>query len=246
MPVSWSLDKVGPMCRDAEDCAVVFEAIRGPDGQDLAVVDRPFNWDADRPLSSLRVGYLEEAFDASVERDDAERRASRRNDLATLDTLRRMGLDPRPIRLPERAGMDALQMLLVDESAAFDELMHNGRIELLIQDRAEPEPMLMRVARLVPAVEYVQLNRLRMLMMQAMAEALGDVDVYLAPHGGSANNSATNLTGHPAVNVPNGFDEEGRPTGVLFVGKLYGEAEMLSLAKAYQDETGFHLRHPRL
>ncbi|MEX2467040.1 MAG: amidase family protein [Gemmatimonadota bacterium] len=244
MPVSWSLDKVGPMCRSVEDCALVFEAIRGPDLQDLAVVDRPFNWHADMPLSGLRVGYLAEAFEAERRGDGGA--AARANDLATLDVLRGMGIELRPFSLPEHADMDALQMLLVDEAAAFDELIQTGRVDLLIQDRDEPEDMLMRAARLLPAVEYVQLNRRRTLLMQNMAEAMSDLDVYVAPHGGSANNSANNLTGHPGVSVPNGFAPDGTPTGVLFIGALYGEAEMLRLAKAYQDATDFHLRRPSL
>lgn len=244
MPVSWSLDKVGPMCRSVEDCALVFEAIRGPDLRDLDVVERPFGWDASLPLRDLRVGYLASAFE--TERRGAQGEAERRNDLATLDALRRLGVELRPFELPEHADMDALQMLLVDEAAAFDELVRSGRVELLIQDRDEPEDMLMRVARLVPAVEYVQLNRRRMLLMEGMAEAMADLDVLVAPHGGSAVNGATNLTGHPAVSVPNGFAPDGTPTGILFVGRLYGEAGMLALAKAYQDATGFHERHPRL
>ncbi len=244
MPVSWSLDKVGPMCRSVEDCALVFEAIRGPDLLDLAVVDRPFNWDADLSLAGLRVGYLEEAFEGDPGDEDGA--AARRNDLATLDELRRLGVELRPFRLPEDAGMDALQMLLVDEAAAFDELIQTGRVDLLIQDRDEPEDMLMRVARLFPAVEYVQMNRRRTLLMQRMAEAIADLDVYVAPHGGSVNNSATNLTGHPAVTVPNGFAPDGTPTGIMFVGRIYGEAGMLRLAKAYQDATDFHLRRPSL
>lgn len=244
MPVSWSLDKVGPMCRSVEDCALVFEAIRGPDLLDLAVADRPFNWDAAAPLAGLRVGYLAQAFEA--ERRGERAAAERANDLATLEALGRLGVELRPFALPEHADMDALQMLLVDEAAAFDELVQTGRIDLLIQDRDEPEDMLMRVARLFPAVEYVQLNRRRAQLMQGMAEAMGDLDVYVAPHGGSANNSATNLTGHPAVSVPNGFASDGTPTGILFVGALYGEAAMLRLAKAYQDASGFHLTRPPL
>lgn len=244
MPVSWSLDKVGPMCRSVEDCALVLEAIRGPDLMDLAVVDRPFNWDAELPLAGLRVGYLAEAFEGEPEGRGG--RAGRANDLAALETLRGMGVELRPFGLPEDADMDALQMLLVDEAAAFDELIQTGRVDLLIQDRNEPEDMLMRVARLFPAVEYVQMNRRRTLLMQRMAEAMADLDVYVAPHGGSANNGATNLTGHPAVTVPNGFAEDGTPTGIMFVGKVYGEAGMLRLAKAYQDATDFHLRRPGL
>ena len=243
MPVSWSLDKVGPMCRTVEDCAIVFAAIHGPDGQDLAVVDRPFNWNGGRSIDGLRVGYLEEAFQGEEQPDSATKRA---NDAATLTALRGMGIDLQPIRLPEHAGMDALQMLLVDEAAVFDELILTGKVDLLIQDRDQPEDMLMRIARLFPAVEYLQMNRLRMLMMQGMEEALREIDVYVAPHEGSPNTRATSLTGHPAVSVPNGFDDDGTPTGILFVGKLYGEAEMLRLAKAYQDATNFHLQHPTL
>ena len=234
MPVCWSLDKVGPMCRSVEDCAIVFETIRGPDNQDLAVVDMPFNWDGNKEIERLRVGYLQEAF-----KSDAHA-----NDLATLGSLRNMDVDLEPVQLPEHAGMDALQMLLVDEAAAFDELIQTGKIDLLIQDRDEPEDMLMRVARLLPAVEYLQIQRLRMLMMQGMEKALRDVDAYVAPHRGNPNTSATSLTGHPAISVPNGFDEDGKPTGILFVGKLYGEAELMTIAKAYQDANDFHLAHP--
>ncbi len=234
MPVCWSLDKVGPMCRSVEDCAIVFEAIRGPDNRDLAVVDMPFNWDGNRSIQGLRIGYLQESFAADAGANDA----------ATLTSLRNMGVDLEPVQLPQHAGMDALQMLLVDEAAAFDELIQTGKIDLLIQDRDEPEDMLMRVARLLPAVEYMQIQRLRMLMMQGMEEAVRDIDVYVAPHRGGPNTSATSLTGHPAISVPNGFDEDGKPTGILFVGKLYGEGNLMTLAKTYQDAHDFHLAHP--
>ena len=234
MPVCWSLDKVGPMCRSVEDCAIVFEAIRGPDNRDLAVVDMPFNWDGNRSIEGLRIGYLQEAFGADADTNDA----------ATLASLRNMGVDLEPVQLPQHAGMDALQMLLVDEAAAFDELIQTGKIDLLIQDRDEPEDMLMRVARLLPAVEYVQIQRLRMLMMQGMEKALRDIDLYVAPHRGNPNTSATSLTGHPAISVPNGFDEDGKPTGILFVGKLYGEGDLMTLANTYQDAHDFHLAHP--
>ncbi len=236
MPVCWSLDKVGPMCRSVEDCAIVFEAIRGPDNQDLAVVDMPFNWDGNRNLEGLRIGFLEDAFGEDALANDRE----------TFARLANLGADLLPVRLPEHAGMDALQMLLVDEAAAFDELIQSGKVDMLIQDRDEPEDMLMRVARLLPAVEYVQIHRLRMLMMQGLERALREVDVYIAPHSSSANTTATSLSGHPAISVPNGFDADGRPTGILFVGKLYGEAEMMTAARVYQDASDFHRLQPPL
>ena len=108
MPVCWSLDKVGPMCRSAEDCAIVFNVIYGPDGQDLAVVDKPFNWDGNASPGQLRVGYLRRAFEQNQDE----------NDQATLATLRNLGIDPLPVELPEHADMDVLQMLLVDEAYA--------------------------------------------------------------------------------------------------------------------------------
>lgn len=244
MPVSWSLDKVGPICRSVEDCAVVLEAIRGADGQDLAVTNHPFNWDGTRSLEGIRVGYLQEAFEAERRGDDGD--TARTNDLAALDVLRGMGVDLRPVRLPESAGMNALQMLLVDEAAAFDELVLTGRIDLLMQERNEPEDMLMRVARLIPAVEYLQMNRQRMLMMQETAEALQGMDVYLAPHGVGSTTSANNLTGHPGITVPNGFAPDGTPTGIIFVGQLYAEAEAMTVAKAYQEATDWHTRRPEM
>ncbi len=239
MPVCWSLDKVGPMCRSAEDCAIVFDAIAGPDGQDLAVVDKAFNWDGNASVDGMRVGYLAAAF----ERED-DNAAALRNDLATLDWLRAAGVDPEPVELPDHADMDALQMLLVDEAAAFDELVHNGDIDLFRQDIDEPEDMLMRIARLHPAVEYLQIQRRRMLLMQGMAEIFADIDVLVAPFSGSTVQDATSLTGHPAVAIQNGFDTEGKPTGIQFIGQLYHEAGALTLARHYQQGTNYHRRHP--
>jgi Asp-tRNA(Asn)/Glu-tRNA(Gln) amidotransferase A subunit family amidase len=137
-------------------------------------------------------------------------------------------------------------MLLVDEAAAFDELVHNGNIRKFRQDIDEPEDTLMRIARLFPAVDYVQINRQRMLLMQGMSRLFANIDVLVAPFSGSPVQDATSLTGHPAVAVPNGFDYEGRPTCIQFIGQLYGEAKALLLAMSYQDASGFHLQHPVL
>ena len=238
MPVCWSLDKVGPMCRTAEDCAIVFSAIYGPDEQDLALVDRPFNWNAEEDVRTLRVGVLEAAFEES---DSAGV-----NDMATLDVLRDMDVELESLALPADADMDALQMLLVDEAAAFDELILTGDVELFLQDRDAPEDMLMRVARLHPAVEYLQIQRRRMLLMQEMATTMSSVDVMVAPFGGSPVQSATSLTGHPAVSVPNGFDADGKPTAIQFIGNLYREAQALRLADGYQAETDHHRQRPAL
>ena len=152
-------------------------------------------------------GVLEAAFEQG--RDDA----AGANDGATLDVLRALGLDLRPLALPADANMDALQMLLVDEAAAFDELILTGDVELFRDDLEDPEDLLMRVARLHPAVEYLQIQRRRMLLMQQMAATMSEIDVMVAPFGGSPVQSATSLTGHPAVCVPNGFDRDAKHDG---------------------------------
>jgi Asp-tRNA(Asn)/Glu-tRNA(Gln) amidotransferase A subunit family amidase len=241
MPVCWSLDKAGPMCRSVEDCAIVFEAIYGPDGQDLAVTDKPFNYDGNASPDGIRVGYLQAAFNRDA--SDGNQTALQ-NDQRALTTLRELGVELMPVELPEHADMDALQLLLVDEAAAFDELIHNGGIDMFRQDIDETEDMLMRIARLHPAVEYIQINRRRMLLMQGMAEVFERIDVLVTPFGGSNVQSATSLTGHPSVAVQNGIDDDGTPTGFQMIGQLYAEADALTLARVYQQATGFHRQHP--
>ncbi len=245
MPAAWSLDKVGPLCRSGEDCALVLSAIAGPDGWDLSLADEPFDWDPDLDVTRLRVGYLADAF--SEERtNDA---ASKENDDQALAVLRSLGVELKPVSLPEHSDMDALMMLLVEEAAALDELTRSGRDELLIKDRDEPEAMLLRAHRLVPGVEYFQMSRVRMRLMEGMAHLFENLDAYVAPFltpTGDRNLRATNATGHPGVAFPTGFNAKGMPTSMHLVGKLYGEAEILALAKAYQGRTTHHQRHPDL
>jgi len=241
MALSWSMDKIGPICRSVEDCALVFNAIYGPDGKDSTVVDLPFNWDAGRGVKDLKVGYIKSAFEQ--QRKDEESRA---NDQATLQALRHLGLDLIPIELPDYP-VDAMAFILgVEAAAAFDELTRSGRDDLLVRQIKNAWPNRFREARLIPAVEYIQANRLRTLVIKAMHELMSDIDVYVAPSWVGNNLLLTNLTGHPAVVVPNGFNKEQEPTSITFTGKLYGESEVLAVAKAYQDATGFHLKHPVL
>ncbi len=241
MALSWSMDKIGPMCRSVEDCALVFEAIYGPDGKDLSVVDAAFNWDAEYPVKRLRVGYLSSAFED--DRDDEEWKA---HDEATLATLRSLGFQLVPIELPDLP-IDSLSFILSAEAgAAFDQLTRSDRDDLLVRQVRNAWPNVLRQSRLIPAVEYIQANRIRTLAMNAMAELMSRVDVYVTPAFGGGNLLLTNLTGHPCVVLPNGFREDGTPTSITFMGKLFGEAEVLALARAYQEATGFHRKHPTL
>ncbi len=243
MALSWTMDKLGPLCRSAEDCALVLDAIHGRDGVDPTARTVPFNWDAEQDLSDLRIGYFKSAFE--------EERDNKAFDDATVDVFRRLGVDLIPVELPDSYPLGALRVILSAEaSAAFDELTRSGRDELLTRQTAGSWPNSFRTARMIPAVEYLQANRVRTMVMGAMDAAMEGIDVFLTPsYGGGPNNGVllmTNLTGHPAVVVPNGFTEGGTPVSTSFIGKLWGDAEALRVAKAFQDATDFNRRTPPL
>jgi len=236
MALSWSMDKIGPICRTVEDCAIVFDAIRGSDGIDQTLVDAPFNYDPRVDFKKLRIGYLKRLFEEDYD--------NKTNDAATLAKLRDLGAELVPIDLPDYP-VEALAFILSAEAAAaFDELTRSRRDSLMVRQTRDAWPNVFRASRFIPAVEYIQANRLRHLIIQDMGK-LG-VDVYLSPSFGGNNLLLTNLTGHPCVVLPNGFDEKGSPTSVTFMGRLFGEATLLAVAKAYQDATEFHLKHPSL
>lgn len=239
MSAGFSLDRIGPMCRTAEDCALVLRAIAGPDGRDLSVADVPVAWDARRDPATLRVGYTKELFDRETDPE------SRANDAGALSEIRSLGIEPVPVTLPESDVNFFIEY--VERGAGFVEFARGGMDEGLVRTRHRAE---LRVAHLVPAVEYLQANRLRYRLMQEVARALSEVDVVVTTRPTldpkTSVNPITSLTGHPAVAVPNGFTAKGTPTGMVLVGRLYREGEMLLLAKAYQERTGFYRRAPAL
>lgn len=239
MALSWSMDKIGPMCRSVEDCALVYHAIRGSDGIDLTVRDAPFTWDASRDARRLRVGYYASAF---AEVEDHETKSF---DDAALDVLRRNGFELIPFETPAQYPLNSLRsaILSAESAAAFDALTRSNQDDLMV-DSSWPDSF--RTARLIPAVEYINANRVRTLVMQAMHEAMQDVDVVVTPSYGGNILLLTNLTGHPTVVLPNGFNEEHSPVSLSFVGRLYGEGDALLVAKAYQDATNFHTQYPPL
>src|SRR5579871_1900735 len=248
MTLSWSLDKIGPMCRSVEDCALVLNAIQGPDGQDLSVKEVPFNWDADLDIRKLRVGYLKAAFSNTQQTPQ-----SNANDAAALEKIRSLGIQLVEVALPEtRADIDAILTAIIygEGNAALENPVATQPELLVRQDRVAHQNSL----RLLPAAEYLNANRVRAILMRQMDQAVADVDVYLVPFDYSdytpnpvatLNTSLTNLTGHPCVILPHGFNEKGNPTSLTFMGKLFGEAKMLSLARAYQQTTDWHLRRPK-
>ncbi|NJD11082.1 MAG: amidase [Gemmatimonadetes bacterium] len=243
MALAWSMDKIGPMCRSVEDCALVFQAIIGPDGKDpTASRDLPFNWDPDGTARRLRVGYYQSAF-AATDRDGQPYPLDRR----ALETMRRLVPDLVPIETPSELPLNALRIILNAESAAaFDDLTRSGRDDLMEQTSSWPASF--RQARFIPAVEYLQANRIRTMVMQQMAETMKQVDVFITPSSLGNVLLLTNLTGHPAVVLPAGFQESGAragtPVSISFIGQLYGEADLLRVARLWQNATDFHLRQP--
>ena len=243
MALSWTMDKLGPICRSVEDCAAVFQAIHGPDGRDATVVDAPFRWDPGMDVRRLRVGYLKSIFE---EKPQEAREDWHALDLAALEDLRELGIELKPIELP-RLPIDALGLILTAEAAAaFDELTRSGKDDQLVRQIEQAWPNVFRQGQMIPAVAYLQANRIRTLAMREMDRILAEIDVYVSPTYGGNNLLLTNLTGHPCVVVPNGFRKDGTPTSITFLGRLFGEGETLALANAYQDATGWHLKRPKL
>ena len=290
MALSWSMDKLGPICRAVEDCAIVMDTIYGPDQMDLATRDAAFHWDAELDWRSLRVGYLKDAFEAkppepaakvpaaetelekkkreAAERAGAAARArrdyDRRYDQAALDKLHAMGVALTAVKLPDLPYGAMTPLLTAEAAAAFDDLTISGRDRLLTEQSPDDWPNLFRVARMYPAVEYIQANRVRALAIQQFAKLFQQVDVIVAPTNGEQL-VATNLTGHPAVILPNGIrgddapvppeadegDDDsiggpGTPVSLTFLGGLYEDAKLCAFARAYQEATGFQKQRPRL
>jgi len=237
MALSWSMDKIGPIARATEDCAIVFNAIYGPDGLDQSILDAPFNYEPKLDIKKLRVGYVKADFDRAY--------PNKANDEATLEVLRKAGVDLIPIELPKLPAGELTMTISVEGAAAFDELTRSGRDKLMVNQGKNAWPNVFRTARFIPAVEYLQAQRVRYLLVQEMAKVMNDIDVYIAPSF-SSTLSITNLTGHPCVVVPNGFNQRNMPTTITFIGKLFGEGKTLALAKAYQNATDFHQKHPVL
>lgn len=292
MALSWSMDKLGPICRSVEDCALVLTAIHGLDGKDRSVKNAAFNWDAELDWKKLRVGYLKSDFERTPQpQEDAQKeepavseeekkkreeqrkrreafqeraKYDRRYNEAALAKLQEMDVALIPVEMPKFPYEPMVTMLTAEAAAAFDELTRSGRDKLLTAQSADDWPNTFRCARFIPAVEYIQASRARRLAMDAVAKVFDTVDVIVAPTG-SEQLVITNLTGHPALILPNGFRGEdapkppaedngeedniggpGTPVSLTFLGNLYREAELLAFARAYQEATGFHHQHPTL
>ena len=238
MALSWTMDKLGPICRTVEDCAIVFNAIYGPDGKDQTVYDLPFSYLPQKTdLKKLRIGYLKKDFDSA-------RYGKAYND-TVLMVMRKLGATLVPIELPDYPVGDIAIMLSVEAAAAFDALTLNGKDDLLVRQIKNAWPNSFRSSRFIPAVEYIQASRARQILIQKMNGVMKNVDVYLSASLEGSSLLLTNLTGHPCVVVPSGFTKKGTPVSITFTGSLFDEGTLLSVAKQYQDATDHHRRHPQ-
>lgn len=290
MALSWTMDKLGPICRAAEDCALVLHAIYGPDGKDTSVYPASFHFDAGYDWKSLRIGYLKSGFDApeavhaaqakegetaeekkrrehrnaQMQAGYARREYDRKYDLATIDKLKQMGVNLIPVELPKLPYGAMTPMLEAEAAAAFDELTMTGRDKLLTEQGPYDWPNTFRTARFYPAVEYIQAARARSLAVQQVSAVFEKVDIIVTPTNGMQL-VVTNLTGHPALIVPNGLrgndapeppsvddgnDDNiggpGTPVSITFLAGLYQDAKLAAFGRAYQEATGFHKLHPKL
>ena len=241
MTLSWSMDKAGPLARSVEDCAIVLAALTaaGPDARDPATMlaTNSFRYAFGTNLKKLRVGYVKASFDQEY--------ATKANDQATLDVLRKLGVELVPIELPAIAPGALRFVLTAEGAAAFDDLTRSGRDGQMVLQNRSAWPNTFRSSRFIPAVEYLQAQRVRSLLIEQLDTKLQGLDAYLAPSF-SPNLVLTNLTGQPAIAVPNGFTAAGLPTTITFMGQLYEEGVLLALAKAYQEATDFDEKHPPL
>ncbi len=238
MALSWTMDKVGPLCRNAEDLAIVLNAIYGSDGKDQTVYNVPFNYQSKFDFKKFKIGYLKKDFDKKY--------AFHKNDSLALKKLEELGATLIPIELPNIQTNDLRIILTAESAAAFDELTRSNRDDLLEQQTKRAWSNTFRSARFIPAVEYINANRIRYILIQEMAKLMEQVDLYISPSWSSNNLLLTNLSGHPLVVVPNGFSENGTPTSFTFVGKLFDEGKLIAAVKAYQGATDHHKKHPRL
>lgn len=241
MTLSWSLDKIGPICRSASDAAIVFAFIHGTDGADASAINSRFDYQQSADARQLRIGYAKNYFDRIKD--------TSRTEWKVLRTFQDAGYTLIPLDFPDSAVypfniMDVV--ISAEAAAAFDDFTRNNVDDEMTRQGKYDWPNSFRISRLMTAVEYINANRHRYLLMKKVNDAMGAIDVLICPTRGSGNQGAiTNLTGHPAICVPSGFDNRQRlPTSITFIGRLYEEGKLLTVAEAYQQLTSWHEQHP--
>lgn len=240
MVLCWSLDKIGPICRSAEDAAIVYAFIHGTDGNDPSAIRHTFNYTGKMDWTKLRIAYPENYF---------KRLKAEAPEWKVLETYRSLGANIKAVNFPDSAmyPVNLVSIILNAESAAaFDELTRTNRDDLVERQDKDFWPNSFRAARTIPAVEYINANRYRYNLCKSMNDFMKNYDVLIVPSFAGRQLSMTNLTGNPVVCMPIGLNQNGSPVSITLVGNLYDEASILAAAKAYQDKTEHHKKHPSL
>jgi Asp-tRNA(Asn)/Glu-tRNA(Gln) amidotransferase A subunit family amidase len=232
MALSWSMDKLGPLCRTLDDTAIVLSAIAGPDPADEETVTRAFSDPGPAEVRGLRVGYVEKSFGG--DEDEVE----------LLTSLEQLGCELVPVEVPTAGAGDLFFVLSAEAAAAFDELTRTGRDDLLGRQTADAWPNIFRASRLIPAVEYIQANRARRALIEQVEGLFDTIDVLVHPT--REHLVAFNLTGHPSACAPWKLREDGTPRSVAFTAGLYQESRLLAVASAWQRAGNYHKVHPDL
>ena len=238
MTLAWSLDKAGPICRSAEDAAIVFNYLHGTDGLDAAAVNMPFNYTGKADLSKMKIAYAKNYFG---------KKDTLGNEDAVLAVFRKAGAKLIPVNFPDSGiyNFDIIGIVIGAESAAaFDGFTRTGLDDEMNRQGKGEWPNYFRAGRFIPAAEYINANRHRYLLMQKVNEVIEKYDAFICPTWAGHQASITNLTGNPAISIPTGFNKENTPTSITIVGKLYDEATILAIAKKYQDATKWNKMHP--
>lgn len=234
MALSWSMDKIGPISRSALDNGIVLSVINGKDAKDRSTIAAAFNYDSDKPINELKVGYFEDFFEKASD-----------NDKEVLNVVKGLGIELHPLKLTTSVEPGAMRIMLMAEgAAAFDELTRLDQDDLLVAQHKNAWPNLFRAARFIPAVEYIQASRMRSILIEEMHELIKEYDVIITPSFAGPQLLITNLTGHPALFLPNGFTSEGSPTSITFLANLFEEEKLVMLGRAYQDATEWNKRRP--
>lgn len=247
MGLSWTMDKIGPICRGVEDCAAALNAIYGPDGKDITVGDAPFNWNPDTNISTLRIGYLKTEFDGPTTPPTSGTQAEQRRAVykTALEVLEKAGAKLTPIELPKFPAASLRFILTAEAAAAFDDITRDGRVNQLSGQSPNDWPNTFRTSRFIPAVEYLRAQRARTLLMREMETLMSQWDVFVSPAPGSASLLITNLTGHPAAVLPCGFVND-LPVAIMFTGGVYDEVSPLRVALAFERATKWKDMHPTM
>jgi Asp-tRNA(Asn)/Glu-tRNA(Gln) amidotransferase A subunit family amidase len=244
MGLSWTMDKIGPICRSVEDTALVLNAMYGPDGHDVTTIDAPFDWNPATPIGSLKIGYLKKEFERTGQ--NAETAAARKKILDdALDALRKAGAKLEEAELPQMNAQPLSVILNAEAAAAFDDITRDGRVSLLSGQGNGDWPNSFRTSRMIPAVEYIRAMRERTILKQNFHAFMEKWDVLVVPTG-TATLQITNLTGHPQVSVPCGFVNGNNPQSIIFTGRLYEEGTALRVAHAFEQATEWHKMHPKV